>query len=495
MLILLSFVGFLDSLFLTYEHYFGGINSTICKKGVFIDCGKVLDSKYAVLFGIFPLALLGAIHYFLLFILSIAFYKTKKIFIGSFILAQSFIGFLFSIYLVYLQIFPIGSFCLFCILSALISTLFFFWAFLNLKKERVFGIALVLEFLYKNFLKRILFLFDAELVHESFLNIGEFLGKNKFFKFVFNFKLGFKDKKIKKEFLKLEFNSPIGLAAGFDYKAKLPFILPKIGFGFATIGTITNLPYEGNEKPRLGRLPKSKSLLVNKGYKNEGAEKIAQKIKNKKFEFPIGISIGRSNSEKLNTVEKSIKDIISAFKIFEQKNLYHSYYELNISCPNINGGDHLGKMFYDENNLKNFLKNLEKLNIKRPIFVKMPIDVTDKKAISILKILDKHQIIKGIIFGNLQKDRKNKYFDKNEIKKAGKGNFSGKPTFVRSNQLIALSKKQFENRFLIIGCGGVFSAKDAQAKFDAGADLVQLITGMIFEGPQVIAKINCELVQ
>lgn len=494
MLIFLSFLGFLDSLFLTYEHYFGEVNSTFCKRGLFIDCGRVLNSKYSILFGIFPLALIGAIHYFILFNLAIIFYKTKRLIIGAAILVQSFIGFLFSIYLVYLQIFPIGSLCLFCMASALISSLIFVIAFIKLKKERVFAIALIFEFFYKLFLKKILFLIDAELVHETFLNIGEYLGKIKLFKLAFNFKFGFKDKSIEREFLSIKFNSPIGLAAGFDYKAKLPNILPSIGFGFATIGTITNIPYEGNEKPRLGRLPKSKSLLVNKGYKNMGALEIARKIKNQKFEIPIGISIGRSNSTDLNTVDKSIKDIILAFKIFERKNLYHKYYELNISCPNINGGDHLGKMFYEEGNLQKLIKNIEKLKVNRPIFVKMPIDITDKKALSLLKVLNNSKIVKGVIFGNLQKDRKSKYINQEEVKKMGKGNFSGKPTFERSNQLISLTKKKYKDRFLIIGCGGVFNVEDAKIKLEAGADLVQLITGMVFEGPQMIAKINCELI-
>jgi dihydroorotate dehydrogenase len=135
---------------------------------------------------------------------------------------------------------------------------------------------------------------------------------------------------------------------------------------------------------------------------------------------------------------------------------------------------------------------IDKLHLKKPVFIKMPIEKSDKEVLSMLSIIAKHSP-QGVIFGNLQKDRKNPVLVKEEVSKFPKGNFSGKPTYKRSNELIKVTYKKYRKRFVIIGCGGVFCAQDAYEKITLGASLVQIITGMIFEGPQVIAAINMEL--
>src|SRR3989344_5495720 len=150
------------------------------------------------------------------------------------------------------------------------------------------------------------------------LSFGELSGRSNLIKKITEFFFLHNDKILSQKIVDINFERPIGLAAGFDYEAKLTQFLPSLGFGFATVGTITNLPYEGNPKPRLGRLPKSKSLLVNKGFKNEGAEVIAKKLSKLNFNYAQGISIGRSNNENLKTQKDSVKDIVSAFKIFEK---------------------------------------------------------------------------------------------------------------------------------------------------------------------------------
>lgn len=347
----------------------------------------------------------------------------------------------------------------------------------------------ITSILYKSFLKKIFFFFDAELAHEFVLNSGSFLGKNKilnsFLKNIYSHKYFNLEQKI----AGIYFENPVGLAAGFDYEAKLTQIFSSLGFGYATLGTITNEPYTGNPKPRLARLPKSKSLMVYKGFKNEGASKISQKLQNRKFDLPVGISIGRTNSPKLKTQKESISDIITAFKTFENANINHFYYELNISCPNLLSED---IEFYTSKNLGELLNAVDKLSIKKPIFIKMPINKSNKESLKMLKVIASHKIA-GVIFGNLQKDRTQALLDKEEIKKFNKGNFSGKPTEKRSNELIALAYRHFGNKLLIIGCGGIFSAKDAYRKIKLGANLVQLITGLIYEGPQLVSQINREL--
>ncbi len=327
---------------------------------------------------------------------------------------------------------------------------------------------------------------DPEQVHIRIVFLGEWFGKNKAAKKTLSGLLVEKNKMLEQTVLGIKFRNPIGLSAGFDYEARLTQITPCIGFGFQSIGTITNRSYEGNTRPRLGRLPASKSLMVNKGFKNPGAKIIAAKLEKLKFQIPIGISVGRTNVEDLGQ-EESIQDIISTFKTFESEKTNSAYYELNISCPNLKSGVD----FYKPENLNQLLVEVDKLNIKKPIFMKMPITKSDKEILEMLEVIAKHAPI-GVIFGNLQ-NRSCPSLRKEELKKFKVGNFSGKPTFERSNELIELAYKNYKDRFVIIGCGGVFSAEDAYVKIKKGATLVQLITGIIFEGPQLISEINDKL--
>jgi dihydroorotate dehydrogenase subfamily 2 len=349
----------------------------------------------------------------------------------------------------------------------------------------------LLKFTYKNILRPLLFLLDAEKVHNLFIDFGQFIGSNQIGINTTRSLFHFQNKKLKQEISGVTYENPIGLAAGFDYNAKLTQILSKVGFGFASAGTITNMPYEGNPAPRLGRLQKSKSLLVNKGFKSDGADSVFGRLKAYKFKIPVGISIGRTNSAQLNTVEKSIKDIVSAFKKAEKANIRNAYYELNISCPNL---IHISEeiSFYPTKNLQRLLKEIDKLKIRKSVFIKMPISENNKRTLGMLKVIEKHNIV-GVIFGNLEKNRKNTRFDSSEIKNAGKGNFSGKPCYERSNELISLAYKHYKNKLIIVGCGGVFGAEDAYEKIKRGASLIQLITGMVFEGPQLIGEINSGL--
>ncbi|OGH07592.1 MAG: dihydroorotate dehydrogenase (quinone) [Candidatus Levybacteria bacterium RBG_13_35_9] len=352
-----------------------------------------------------------------------------------------------------------------------------------------------LSIFYKNVLKNIFFLFDAETTHNFATSAGEIIGKTYFNTMLKNI-FSKRYPSLEQEIGGIKFKNPIGLAAGFDYDGRLTQILPSLGFGLETVGTITNLPYKGNSKPRLGRLPKSKSLMVNKGFKNEGAVKISQNLAKSNFEIPLGISIGMTNPGKTLSEAKSasdgqktaIEDILSAFRIFEDSNIKSSYYELNISCPNLFGNI----SFYPPKNLDELLTAVDRLKITKPIIVKMPINKTDKQILGMLEVISKHNI-KGVIFGNLQKDRNDSALFPDEVKKFKKGNFSGKPTEKRSNELIAFAYRHFKKRFLIIGCGGIFSAKDAYKKIKLGASLVQLITGLIYEGPTLIYEINKNL--
>lgn len=482
--------GIIDAGYLTYEHYRQVIPPCTVNRflPIISDCGKVLRSSYSVMFGV-PLAVAGVIQYSLLLItlILLAIYR-KKIY-SYWIILQSMIGAIFSLYFIYIQLVILNSICIYCMLSAFISFMIFFLICKIFIKERFSLRLTIIAFIYQKIIKPILFLFDAEFIHRSHVFFGEFLGKT-FAKNYFNWKLNYQSPKLKQKISGINFIGPVGLAAGFDYNAKLTQILSSLGFGFQSVGTITNQPYEGNPKPLLGRLPKSQSLMVNKGFKNIGVIKIAEKLKKLKFIIPVGISIGMTNSLKITSTAQAIEDIVSAFKIFEKSKIKNSYYEFNISCPNLinNNVD-----FYKPANLNQLLQSIKRLRIKKPVFVKMPIDRNDQEFLEILKTVSQFTFIKGVIVGNLFKDRKSPLLDKQEVKKFKVGNFSGKPCEPRSNELIKLTYKKYGNKLIVIGCGGVFNGADAYKKIKLGASLIQLITGMIFHGPQLISQINLEL--
>lgn len=291
----------------------------------------------------------------------------------------------------------------------------------------------------------------------------------------------------------INFENPIGLAAGFDYDADLIEILPSISFGYHTIGTVTYLSYIGNPRPMLGRLPKSKSLLVNKGFKSRGIVAVLEKVGKRKGSIPLGISIGSTNKV-YTSISEMINDVISSFNEVLKFN-HFDYFELNISCPNLINTEHLSDTFDTPLGLDMLLNKLSKLKINKPMFIKMHLEKSVKDTLTLAEVASKHTFISGLIFSNLVKDRSNPSFDKKEIEKAGKGNFSGKPTENLSNNLVTEVYKKYKDRFIIIGCGGIFTGADAYEKIKRGASLVQMITGMIYEGPQIIGEINKELAE
>lgn len=342
------------------------------------------------------------------------------------------------------------------------------------------------QFAYTRILKPILFKFEAEKVHDLFTHFGRLLSLSPLTQMM---TAGLFSSQVGKKYKRLDgitFPGPVGLAAGFDYHGYLPQILPSLGFGFETIGTVTYQRYEGNPKPRLDRFPNSKALLVNKGFKSDGALEIIKRLEGKKFSIPVGISIGSTNTN-FGSPDEQVSDIVKSFTLFEASRVRHVYYELNISCPNTQGG----QPFTTPARLEKLLRAVKKLKIKRPIYVKMPIDKTRKETLGLLRIMDRYPVA-GVVFGNLTKDKTNPDVDKQDLKqwRHRQGNLSGKPTWHRSNELIALTKKEFGSRFTIVGTGGIFTPEDAAEKMRLGADLVQLITGMIFQGPQLISQIN-----
>ncbi|OGI88072.1 dihydroorotate dehydrogenase (quinone) [Candidatus Nomurabacteria bacterium RIFCSPLOWO2_01_FULL_33_24] len=338
---------------------------------------------------------------------------------------------------------------------------------------------------YKLIFKKIFFIIDPEVVHDRIIKVGQFLGSNFLTREITKLFFYYSHKNLKQNILGIDFPNPIGLAGGFDKNAQITDILPSIGFGFMEVGSITGAPCEGNSKPRLWRLKKSRGLIVYYGLKNEGSEKLSNKLQKKSFKIPLGINIAKTNNKETVELEAGISDYQKAFKKFTE---IGDYFTINISCPNAFGGQPFTNPAY----LDVLLTRIDKILTKKPVFLKISPDLTEREIDKIIEISKKHHV-NGFICTNLTKRRDNKNIVENNISE--KGGISGKVISELSNNLISYIYKKTKRNFVIIGCGGVFTAEDAYIKIKAGASLVQLITGMIFEGPQLISTINQGLVK
>ncbi len=335
-------------------------------------------------------------------------------------------------------------------------------------------------FIYQYLLKQILFLFDPERVHDRMIVVGRILGSNPLTRGIAGLMFNYQNKKLEQTIAGIKFNNPVGLAAGFDKEAFLPKILPLLSFGFEEAGSITALAFGGNERPWMWRLPEARALRINYGLKNSGAINIHKRLQGRKFDFVLGISIAKTNDEKTSHVETGIEDYFTTYKTFQDTG---DYFTINISCPNT---CEASPIFADPKNLDLLLAKLFSVPKIKPVFIKLSPDLTEEQLTGILALGNKYPV-DGFICTNLTKV--------NKFNHSGKGGFSGKAVEELSNLMLARVYKYYGGKKIIIGCGGIFSAEDAYKKIKLGASLVQLITGMIFQGPQLISEINQGLVE
>ena len=357
-----------------------------------------------------------------------------------------------------------------------------------------------MSFLYKKVLKPLLFLLDAEFVHDIFISFGEFLGRFWVTRAKINFLYGWRPPHgagaradISKIVDGINYRTPVLLAAGFDYNGRLTRILPCVGFGGEEIGSVTAHPCPGNPKPRLTRLPKAGSIVVNKGLRNDGVEALIARLKKegargKTQDFVVGISIARTNEAASADTQGGIEDYAYSFRRLNEEGI-GDYYTLNISCPNSFGGE----AFATPELLTRLLAKISVIPCKKPVYVKMPLNLPWPKFNDLLKVVDFYKL-QGVVIGNLNKDYSalGVYSDHvihAEALDEYAGGLSGAPCRQLSTDLIRRTRQAYGKRFTIIGVGGIFSAADAREKFAAGADLVQLITGMIYEGPGLVGRI------
>ncbi|MBS3091082.1 quinone-dependent dihydroorotate dehydrogenase [Candidatus Pacearchaeota archaeon] len=330
---------------------------------------------------------------------------------------------------------------------------------------------------YDKLVKPILFLFEPELIHNTFIKIGKILGSNVITKFLISFAFNYQNRVLEQKILGIRFKSPIGLSAGFDKNGEMISIMEDVGFGFVEIGSITARSSKGNPGKRLERLVDRRALWVNFGLNNKGADINYERLKDKKYNFPIGISVAKTNCRETRNEKIGLQDYLYTINKF--KNLA-DFLVLNISCPNAFGG----RAFSSPDLYKKLLEGIRKIRVKKPIFTKISPDSSHSDINEIIKLSEKYEI-QGFICTNLRKEHE-----------FSKGGLSGKAIEAKSNEILEYVYKKANSKkkkFIIIGVGGIFNAKDAYKKIKLGADLVQLITGMIYQGPSLIGEINYEL--
>jgi dihydroorotate dehydrogenase len=336
--------------------------------------------------------------------------------------------------------------------------------------------------MYK-FLRSIFFLFDAEKVHYFTMRSLRLLLWIPGFKLVWRSFFCIKNEKLGVDLFGLHFENPVGLAAGFDKDADFYNQLAQCGFGFIEIGTITPKPQSGNEKPRLFRLKKDEAIINRMGFNNIGIEGALENLKNRNSKLIIGGNIGKN---KTTPNEEAFSDYAQCFEgLFDVVD----YFVVNVSSPNTPNLREL----QDKEPLTMILSGLMDINRKKPaikpILLKIAPDLSDDQLLDIIDIV-KDSGIHGVIATNTTISRANLNSQSERIQSIGAGGLSGKPLTQRSTEVIRFLHEKSNGSFPIIGVGGIHSANDAIEKINAGAKLVQVYTGFIYEGPALIKRIN-----
>ena len=331
-------------------------------------------------------------------------------------------------------------------------------------------------------IRKILFLFDAERVHHFTFSMLKFGFKLPFVSSIVRSQFVVNDKKLERNLFGLAFKNPVGLAAGFDKNGVLFNELSNYGFGFIEVGTVTPKPQPGNPKKRLFRLKKDIGIINRMGFNNDGVEVLAKRLRNKRTDIIIGGNIGKN---KVTPNQNAVDDYISCFNtLFDVVD----YFVVNVSSPNTPNLRDL----QEKEPLTNLLKRLQQENdtkpSRKPILLKIAPDLTDSQLLDIIDIVHTTKI-DGVIATNTTISREGLLSkDKDET-----GGLSGKPLTHRSTEVIRFLAEKSNKSFPIIGVGGIHSAEDALEKLNAGADLVQLYTGFIYEGPKLVKQINKKL--
>ena len=337
--------------------------------------------------------------------------------------------------------------------------------------------------MYKLFIRPFLFLFDPEKIHYITFSLIRFLCKVPLMALIFRSIYKIEDKRLERTLFGITFKNPVGLAAGFDKNAVLFNELANFGFGFIEIGTVTPLGQEGNPKKRLFRLKEDNGIINRMGFNNDGLEIAIQQLKKNKGKLIIGGNIGKNT-------QTSSENYTTDYELcFNGLYPFVDYFVLNVSCPNVASHAKLN----DKSYLIELITAIQKLNnqeiIQKPILLKIAPDLNNNQLDEIIELVAETKI-DGVIASNTSTTRNNLKASNRLLKEIGNGGLSGQPIKELSTKVIKYLAQNSNKAFPIIGVGGIHSAEDALDKIEAGADLVQIYTGFIYEGPGLIKKIN-----
>lgn len=342
--------------------------------------------------------------------------------------------------------------------------------------------------MYKTLLRPLFFAFDPEKIHHFTFNLIKASSKIPGFPSLFRSLYTIEDKRLEREIFGLKFKNPVGLAAGFDKNAVLYNELSNFGFGFIEIGTVTPKGQTGNPKKRLFRLKDDKGIINRMGFNNEGLEAAIVQLKKNKDKLIIGGNIGKNTTTK---PEDYTKDYLECFKALHP---YVNYFVLNVSCPNVGSHAKLNDKDYLEELIKAVKKENNTFKIQKPILLKIAPDLNDIQLDEIIALVNETKL-DGVIASNTSTDRSGLKASKERLGEIGNGGLSGQPIKDKSTRVIKYLSEKSKKAFPIIGVGGIHSAEDALDKLDAGADLIQIYTGFIYEGPSLIKRINTAILK
>ena len=349
---------------------------------------------------------------------------------------------------------------------------------------------------YKSIIKPLLFKLSPESAHHFVFNFLKFIFLIPGMSGLFRNVIGNKSSKLERNLFGLRFPNPIGLAAGFDKDAKLFNQLSSLGFGFIEVGTVTPKAQSGNPKPRMFRLPVDEALINRMGFNNEGIEAMTQRLKKRNPRIIIGGNIGK-NKDTLN--ENAVDDYEECFRaLFDCVD----YFVVNVSSPNTIGLRDL----QEKEPLLKILNRLQKVNGElsmrtnkntsshKPLLLKISPDLSNEALDEVVEVCLATKL-DGIIATNTTIARANLKSAEELVANCANGGLSGKPLSKRSTEVIRYIAERAKGKFVIIGVGGIHSPEDALEKLNAGASLIQLYTGFIYEGPSLIKKINEALIK
>lgn len=341
--------------------------------------------------------------------------------------------------------------------------------------------------MYKSIIRSLLFKFDPEAVHYFTFGLIKIFFKIPFLARLVRSLCHVNHPNLERELFGLKFKNPVGLAAGFDKNALLYNELAHFGFGFIEVGTVTPKAQGGNPKKRLFRLKADNGLINRMGFNNAGLEALIARLKKNKNKVIVGGNIGKNNQ---TSADQYTEDYAQCFKALHP---YVDYFVLNVSCPNV--GSHA--KLTDKDYLTELITEIKRLNsefdIQKPILLKIAPDLNQLQLDEIITLVSETKIA-GIIACNTSISRVGLKTPKTVLETIGMGGLSGQPIKSKSTEVIRYLSQKSQKAFPIIGVGGIHSAQDALEKIEAGADLVQIYTGFVYEGPALIKRINKALI-